>query len=121
MSSVPVSTETTQILIDLSKGERSAASRLIPLVYDELRALAGRYMQQERPSHSLQATALVHEAYLKLIDQSHVDWKGRAHFFAVAAMDSRVAMTNARRNPMITTPIPSPSTDANFVIPRAIP
>jgi RNA polymerase sigma factor (TIGR02999 family) len=94
-----VSAQTTQILIDLSKGEPSAASRLIPLVYDELRALAARYMEQERPNHTLQATAVVHEAYLKLIDQSRVDWKNRAHFFAVAAeMIRRVLVDHARKH-----------------------
>ena len=84
--SMAVSAQTTQILIDLSNGEPSAAGRLLPLIYDELRALAGRYMEQERADHTLQATALVHEAYLKLIDQSRVDWKNRAHFFAAAAV-----------------------------------
>lgn len=92
-----VSAQTTQILIDLSNGEPSAAGRLLPLIYDELRALAGRYMEQERADHTLQATALVHEAYLKLIDQSRVDWKNRAHFFAVAAeMIRRVLVDHAR-------------------------
>jgi RNA polymerase sigma factor (TIGR02999 family) len=99
MSSTPISTETTQILLDLSKGKRSAASRLIPLVYDELRALAGRYMQLERPGHTLDPTAVVHEAYLKLIDQSRVDWKNRAHFFAVAAeVIRRVLVDHARQH-----------------------
>ncbi len=92
-----VSAQTTQILIDLSNGEPSAAGRLLPLIYDELRALAGRYMEQERADHTLQATGLVHEAYLKLIDQSRVDWKNRAHFFAVAAeMIRRVLVDHAR-------------------------
>ena len=92
-----VSAQTTQILIDLSNGEPSAADRLLPLVYDELRALAEQYMEQERADHTLQATGLVHEAYLKLIDQSRVDWKNRAHFFAVAAeMIRRVLVDHAR-------------------------
>ena len=96
---MPVSAQTTQILIDLSRGERSAASRLMPLIYDELRGLAARYMQRERPNHTLQPTALVHEAYLRLIDQSRVDWKGRAHFFAVAAeMIRRVLVDHARQH-----------------------
>jgi RNA polymerase sigma factor (TIGR02999 family) len=91
--------ETTQILVDLGKGDRAAARRLMPLVYDELRELADRYMQRERPGHTLQATALVHEAYLKLIDQSRVDWKGRAHFLAVAAeMIRRVLVDHARKH-----------------------
>ena len=96
---MPVSAQTTQILIDLSKGEPSAASRLMPLVYDELRSLAARYMAQERPGHTLQATALVNDAYLKLIDQSRVDWKGRAHFFAVAAETiRRILVDHARQH-----------------------
>ncbi len=94
---MPVSEQTTQILVDLGNGDRSAAKRLMPLVYDELRGLAARYMQQERAEHTLQATAIVHEAYLRLIDQSRVDWKGRAHFFAVAAeMIRRVLVDHAR-------------------------
>ena len=96
---MPVSAPTTQILIDLSNGEPSAANRLLPLVYDELRTLAAVYMDQERPNHTLQATALVHEAYLKLIDQSRVDWKNRAHFFAVAAeMIRRILVDHARQH-----------------------
>ena len=72
---------------------------MMPLVYDELRGLAGRYMQQERADHTLQATAIVNEAYLRLIDQSRVDWKGRAHFFAVAAeMIRRVLVDHARQH-----------------------
>ncbi len=94
---MPVSEQTTQILVDLGNGDRSAAKRLMPLVYDELRGLAARYMQQERAEHTLQATAIVHEAYLRLIDQSRVDWKGRAHFVAVAAeMIRRVLIDHAR-------------------------
>ncbi len=96
---MPASAQTTQILIDLSKGQPSAASRLMPLVYDELRALAARYMAQERAGHTLQATALVNEAYLKLIDQSRIDWKGRAHFFAVAAETiRRILVDHARQH-----------------------
>ncbi len=71
----------------------------MPLVYDELRGLAQRYMQQERADHTLQATALVNEAYMRLIDQSRVDWKGRAHFFSVAAeMVRRVLVDHARKH-----------------------
>ena len=96
---MPVSVQTTQILVDLGNGDRSAASRLMPLIYDELHALAARYMRQERPDHTLQATALVNEAYLRLIDQSRVDWKSRAHFFAVAAeMIRRVLVDHAREH-----------------------
>jgi RNA polymerase sigma factor (TIGR02999 family) len=91
--------DTTQILVDLGNGDRSAAKRLMPLVYDELRGLAQQYMQQERAGHTLQATALVHEAYLRLIDQSRVSWQGRAHFFSVAAeMIRRVLVDHARQH-----------------------
>jgi RNA polymerase sigma-70 factor (ECF subfamily) len=65
--------------------ERASAEDLLPLVYDELRQLARRYLSRERPGHTLQPTALVHEAYIKLVDQSRVDWQGRTHFFAVGA------------------------------------
>ncbi len=93
------SAETTRILTELSDGDRSAANRLMPLVYDELHALAEGFMHMERPGHTLQATALVHEAYLRLVDQSRVDWKSRAHFFAVAAeMIRRILVDHARKH-----------------------
>jgi RNA polymerase sigma factor (TIGR02999 family) len=69
----------------------------MPLVYDELRALAESYLRQERPNHTLQATALVHEAYLRLIDQRDVRWKNRAHFFAVAAQAIRRILVDHAR------------------------
>ena len=73
------------LLSALTKGEDGAASKLMPVVYAELRRLAGSYMRRERVDHTLQATALVHEAYLKLIEQRAVNWQSRAHFFGVAA------------------------------------
>jgi RNA polymerase sigma factor (TIGR02999 family) len=79
------SQEVTMLLSALTNGEDGAASKLIPLVYDELRRLAGSYMRRERVDHTLQATALVNEAYLKLIEQRAVNWQSRAHFFGVAA------------------------------------
>ena len=95
---MPTATHTTQILIEMSNGTRSAANQLFPLVYEELRALAQRYMAQERPGHTLQATALVHEAYMRLVDQSRIDWKGRAHFFAMAAETiRRILVDHARK------------------------
>jgi RNA polymerase sigma factor (TIGR02999 family) len=70
---------------------------LLPLVYDELRKLARRYLQRERPGHTLQSTALVHEAYLRMIDQHDVSWQGRAHFFGIAAqMMRRILVDHAR-------------------------
>jgi len=82
---MPPPEDVTQILQCLSSGDKDAPARLMPLVYDELRRLADHYLRQERPDHTLQPTALVHEAYLKLIDQTRVDWQNRAHFFGVAA------------------------------------
>lgn len=78
----------TLLLGQVAKGNQQAASELIPLVYDEMRRLAGRYMRRERADHTLQATALVHETYLKLVDQRS-DWQSRAHFFGVAAQVMR--------------------------------
>jgi len=77
--------EITLLLADLQAGNRSAESRLMPLVYNELRRVAGRYMRGERPDHTLQPTALVHEAYLRLLGQHDVAWQNRSHFYAVAA------------------------------------
>lgn len=77
--------EVTRLLAEITGGNREAESRLIPMVYDELRRLAHRYMQSERPNHTLQATALVHEAYLSLVKQREVTWQSKAHFLGVAA------------------------------------
>ena len=85
---------TTQILMELQDGDTAAADRLLPLVYDELRALAGRYMQRERANHTLQPTALVHEAYLRLVNDDKIDWKGRSHFLAIAARSIRQILVN---------------------------
>jgi RNA polymerase sigma-70 factor (ECF subfamily) len=89
--------EVTRILNDMSAGNRDAPDRLMPLVYDELRRLASRYLNRERPDHTLQPTALVHEAYLRLIDQTQVTWQNRAHFIGVAAqMMRRILVDHAR-------------------------
>jgi RNA polymerase sigma factor (TIGR02999 family) len=89
--------EVTVLLTKLTRGDKQAASRLIPLVYDELRRLAGHYMRRERNDHTLQATALVHEAYLKLVEQRSVDWQGRAHFMGIAAqLMRRILIDHAR-------------------------
>ena len=82
----------TAIVSGLGEGSAGAPGRaeeLLPLVYDELRALARGYMARERAGHTLQPTALVHEAYMKLVDQSRVDWQGRTHFLAVCAVSMR--------------------------------
>ena len=92
------SSKVTQILAD-AVGARPAdvAKRLMPLVYDELRELAARYLRSERRGHTLQPTALVHEAFMRLVDQSRVDWKGRTHFCAVgAAAMRRILIDHAR-------------------------
>lgn len=89
--------ETTRILADLANGDGSAADRLLPLVYDELRGLAAKFMQAESPGHTFQPTALANDAYLRLIDQSNTDWKNRAHFFALASrMIRRILVDHAR-------------------------
>jgi RNA polymerase sigma factor (TIGR02999 family) len=75
----------TQMLRDWSGGNRAALEGLMPLVYDELHRQAESFLRRERPDHTLQATALIHETYLKLIDQRDVDWESRTHFFAIAA------------------------------------
>jgi RNA polymerase sigma-70 factor (ECF subfamily) len=91
--------DVTQILQEVSGGNKEAPARLMPLVYDELRRLADHYLRQERPDHTLQPTALVHEAYLRLIDQTRVDWQNRAHFFGVAAqLMRRILVDHARRH-----------------------
>ena len=89
--------EITQQLIAWSKGDKSALERLIPAVYQELRRMADYYLRGEQSGHSLQPTALVHEAYLRLIDQTQVEWQNRAHFFGVAAqMMRRILIDHAK-------------------------
>lgn len=83
------SDELTQLLHSWSNGDDQALDKLIPLVYAELRKLARRYMGRENPDHTLQTSALINEAYLKLVDQQSVQWQNRAHFFAVAAQVMR--------------------------------
>jgi len=91
--------EVTQLLAAWSGGDRSALERLLPLVADELHRLAHRYMNREREGHTLQTTALVNEAYLKLIDQRNVHWQNRAHFFGIAAqIMRRILIDHARRH-----------------------
>jgi RNA polymerase sigma-70 factor, ECF subfamily len=95
MASTP--DEVTRLLLDWSNGDREAFDRLAPLVYDELRNLARRYMRRERLGHTLQTTALVNEAYIRLVDQNSVRWQNRAHFYAIAArMMRRILVDYAR-------------------------
>ncbi len=89
--------DVTQLLRNLSAGDSSAVDQLLPIVYNELRRLAGGYLRQERVGHTLQPTALVHEAYLRMVDQTRVEWQNRAHFFGVAAqMMRRILVDHAR-------------------------
>lgn len=92
------SPEITRMLIALTDGNTEVVNNLLPLIYDELRSLAGNYLRRERLSHTLQPTALVHEAYIKLIDQKQVKWQNRAHFFGIAAqMMRRILVDYARK------------------------
>jgi RNA polymerase sigma-70 factor, ECF subfamily len=88
----------TGLLLEWREGDKAALDRLTPLVYDELRRIAHRYVQREREGHTLQTTALVNEAYLRLAGQQRVDWQNRAHFFAVTAQVMRhILIDHARR------------------------
>jgi len=91
-------TDVTRILNAIEQGDPRAADELLPVVYEELRLLAARKMSRERPGQTLQATALVHEAYIRLAGSQDQDWKGRTHFFAAAAEAMRrILIENARR------------------------
>jgi RNA polymerase sigma-70 factor, ECF subfamily len=85
MGAMPSPHEVTKLLRDWSNGNKDALEQLTPLVYRELRKLAASHLRGERPGHTLQPTALVHEAYIRLIDQSQPDWRNRSHFFGIAA------------------------------------
>ncbi len=91
------SVEITQLLKAWSGGDAAAFDRLAPAIYTELRRMARRYMQRERAGHSLQATALVNEAYLRLVDMKEAGWQDRAHFFAVSAQMMRRILVDAAR------------------------
>jgi RNA polymerase sigma-70 factor, ECF subfamily len=92
------SSETTRLLRAWADGDQRALEQLTPRVYNELRRIAGHFMQEERPGRTIQTTALVHEAYLKLIDVENVDWQHRAHFFAVSArIMRRILLDRARK------------------------
>ena len=92
-----VNENVTTLLLDWSQGNQAALERLTPLVYDELRRIAKRYLRKERSEHTLQSTALANEAFLRLVDQSQVQWQNRAHFFGVAAqMIRRILVDYAR-------------------------
>lgn len=89
--------DVTQLLLQVSDGNRAAVDQLLPLIYKELRRQAGAYLRRERVGHTLQPTALVHEAYLRLVDQTRVEWRNRAHFLGVAAnLMRRILIDHAR-------------------------
>lgn len=97
-AAVPPDQEVTRLLHELSGGDQSALARLVPLIYDELRALASREMRRERGEHTLQPTALVHEVFLRLVDRPGLSWQSRAHFLNLAAQSMRrILVDHARR------------------------
>ncbi len=90
--------KTTALLLSWSDGDAAAGEELVPRLYDELRALAGRRLRGERPSHTLSPTALVHEVFLRLFDQRRLTWRNRAHFFAVAGRTMRRVLVDHARH-----------------------
>lgn len=100
----PSAQEVTQLLQAWRNGDQTALDRLIPLVYEELHHLAKRYMARQAPGHALQTTALINEVYTRLIDQSHIEWQNRAHFFAVCATIMRNILVDhfRRQRPKVT-------------------
>jgi RNA polymerase sigma factor (TIGR02999 family) len=89
--------DVTQLLVSWSQGDQAALEQLMPLVYSELRRLASSYLRRERSNHTLQSTALVHEAFMRLVNQRDVHWRNRAHFYAIAAqMIRRILVDYAR-------------------------
>ncbi len=95
--SAPTQHEVTRLLQQWRAGDQTALEKLTPLVYDELRRLAHNYMSRQSPGHTLQTSALINEAYLRLIDQQDIEWEGRAHFIAVSAQAMRHIMVDYAR------------------------
>jgi len=94
----PRPNEVTRLLLDWSHGDKAALDQLLPVVYGELRKLASAYLRRERPDHTLEPTALIHEVYLRLVDQNVPQWNGRVHFYGVAARLMRqILVDHARR------------------------
>ena len=89
--------EVTQLLLEMKRGSKEAEGMLIPVVYKELRRIAGSYLRRESPGNSLQPTALVHEAYLRLTDAREIDWQNRSHFFAVSSTVMRRILVDRAR------------------------
>jgi RNA polymerase sigma factor (TIGR02999 family) len=94
----PESKNITLMLQQVRDGNQEVVSQLVPLLYDELRRLASSYLRRERPNHTLQTTALVNEAYLRLVDQKDVEWKNRSHFFGIAAQQMRRILVDYARS-----------------------
>jgi RNA polymerase sigma factor (TIGR02999 family) len=95
---VPESDQVTRLLIDWQRGDKSALDQLMPLVYQQLRKLAARYLKNERGDHTLQPTALIHEAYVRLVEHEIPEWQNRAHFFGVAAhLMRQILVDHARK------------------------
>jgi RNA polymerase sigma factor (TIGR02999 family) len=95
---MPSAENVTKMLRDWRNGDQEALEQLIPVVYDELHRQAARYLRREHPGHTLQTTALIHEAYLRLINQQNIEWQNRAHFYAIAARLMRqILVDHARR------------------------
>lgn len=113
--------DVTNLLLRWQNGDRESLDQLMPLVYDELRLIAGRFLRRERSEHTLQSTALVHEAFLRLVDQTRTDWQSRAHFFGVAATIIRnilVDHARARQASKRGGPMPALSLDEAVAIPQ---
>jgi len=98
LMATPSHNDVTELLNDWGHGDQEALNKLMPLVYDELRRLASRYLRNERPGHTLQTTALVHEAYLKLVGQTNTSWQNRVQFFAAAAQVMRHVLVDYARS-----------------------
>ena|SRR5437660_8232326 len=94
----PETKNVTRLLNQMRAGNGDAVAQLVPLLYDELRRLASSYLRRERPNHTLQATALVNEAYLRLVDQKDVEWKNRSHFLGIAAQQMRRILVDYARS-----------------------
>jgi RNA polymerase sigma-70 factor, ECF subfamily len=94
----PASNQITELLQLWNQGDQGAIDKLVPLVYRELHRLAQRYLSDERPGHTLQTTALVNEAYIRLVDSSHANWEGRTHFFGVCAQVMRRILVDSARS-----------------------
>ena len=90
--------DVTQLLVHWGNGDKQALDRLMPLVYDELHRMASRYLRREREGHTLQTTALINEAYLRIVDQDRVNWQNRAHFFAMSARLMRRILVDVARS-----------------------